>query len=371
MTETLLEELTQNDIDWLVSVGQKKELSPEETLVEQHEPLEQLYILLEGQLTSVIRDDPESAMGRAYSALMSESSSQQELFSYSEGEILGESSVLWTTTSPVTVQAKTKSVVLTVPREELQAQLRHDSQFGARFYRAIAILLLNRYEFLLDQFLNRKRLQVAPIQDGPILFGELYDSDIDWMVTNGEVQFKKAETSLIQAGRPADTLYIVLKGLLSIKVMEKKASTLNKVFAQLASSEPDSEAPSGKEIARASQGEVVGETTLVDSRLSKFAVSTVEDSVLLAIPRRELLIQLQQHAAMSSRFYRVLTILLSERLAGLISRLGYGKRSYQSGQSLSSDVTYEDEADLEAIDNLTLGGNRFDWMLKRLKVERT
>jgi hypothetical protein len=68
------------------------------------------------------------------------------------------------------------------------------------------------------------------------------------------------------------------------------------------------------------------------------------------------------------RFYRVQSMLLSGRLQGLIARLGYGRNSYEIGQSLDVSTEYEDELSLDAIDNLTLGGARFDWMLRRLTV---
>jgi CRP-like cAMP-binding protein len=367
MAEVLLEELTDRDIEWLVSAGHQKELTPNTVLIQQNTPVDAFYIIFNGNLTVAVADDKESALGRAFSAISGDSNLEQELLSLGDGDIVGELAVLRNTDSPLTVRVTTASTVLLVPRERLQVHLKEDSDFAARFYRAIAILLLNRYEFLLDKFIHRRGIQLAPLQDGPVIFGELYDSDVNWMIEHGTIQQVAPGTSLIQANRPADTLYIVLQGLLSTSIIEERSATLTKVFARLATA-GQSEAPLGREIARSSRGEMVGETTLIDSRLSKFAVSAIESSVLLAIPRRDLFIKLQQDPAMSARFYRVLTVLLSERLTSLINRLGYGKRSYQSGQSLASGVTYEDELDLDLVDNLTIGGARFDWMLKRLKV---
>lgn len=367
MAEVLLEELSDRDIDWLVATGRQQELRRSAVLIQQNTPVDAFYIILSGNLTASVADDKESVLGRAFSAISGESDLEQELLSLDTGDVLGEMAVLNNTTSPVTFRATTDSTVLAVPRDALQAQLHRDFDFAARFYRAIAILLLNRYEFLLDKFIHRRGIQLDPLQDGPIIFGELYDSDVDWMIAHGTIQQVPPGTQLIQAGRPANTLYIVLQGLLFTSITQGRATALTKVFARI-SGEGEADNPTGREVARASRGEVVGETTLIDSRLSKFAVSAIEDSTLLAIPRRDLLIKLQQDSAMSARFYRVLTILLAERLTSLITRLGYGKRSYQTGESLSSNVTYEDELDPDLMDNLTLGGARFDWMLKRLKV---
>lgn len=81
-----------------------------------------------------------------------------------------------------------------------------------------------------------------------------------------------------------------------------------------------------------------------------------------------MILKLQQDVGMASRFYRVIAKLMSGRVQGMISRLGFGKTSYSQGETLSQDTTYEDEIDLDVMDNLTLGGARFDWMLRRLKV---
>ena len=73
---------------------------------------------------------------------------------------------------------------------------------------------------------------------------------------------------------------------------------------------------------------------------------------------------------MATRFTGAAAILLSERLTRPDNRSsGYSKSTYKAGQSLDVNTVYEDELDLDLIDNLALGGARFDWMLKRLKVE--
>ena len=364
MPDILREQLTEDDIDWLVSVGEQITVSSTDTLVEQNEPLNQLYILLEGELKSLIKDNEESTLGRAYSALISETNAEQELFSYQSGDIIGEGTLFWTSTSPVTIQAKTDSIVLIVPCESLKNHLKNNPNFAVRFYRAIALLLLNRYEFLLKKCLNhRKKLQISPFQDGTILFHELYDNDIDWIVTQGDVQRYEAGQLIIPANQPTENLYLVLKGLLSLNITEKKANTLNEVFEKLSNSESKSETPPSKEVEYATPGEVVGETALVDSYLPKLTVSALEDSILLAIPRQKLLANLEQNIEMSSRFYRILTTLLSIRLTRLISRLGYGKDLGNTAQLLSSN-----QFDLEAIDPPNPNSSRFDSILKKLNV---
>jgi CRP-like cAMP-binding protein len=178
-------------------------------------------------------------------------------------------------------------------------------------------------------------------------------------ISDGEV--------LIRSGEQIENLYVILQGMIAISVKEEQPNRLTSLFAAL-ESEEDTDESLEREIVRLSRGEIVGETLALDNPLSSFTLRALENSVLLRIPQRQLLVKLQQDVGMAARFYRVVAMLLSGRLQGLISRLGYGRSRYQLGQSLGQEAEYEDEIDLETMDNLTLGGARFDWMLKRLKV---
>ena len=369
MADLLLEVLLDQDIDWLVTAGRQQVLGEDSILIRQGDIIDDLYIVLSGQLISAVADDKESTLGQAFSALSGNANLEHALFPLKDGDIFGEISMLNNPKSPMAVRAEAASTVLIVPQAQVQEKLSTDLDFASRFYRIMATLLLNRYEFLLDKFIYRRGLQLFAIQDGPVIFGELFDSDIDWMIDHGEMVQVQPEERLIQSGRPADTLYIVLQGLLSTSITGGKSATLTQIFSEFVPEERSDE-QQGREVSRSSRGEIVGETTLIDSRLSRFAVRAIEPSTLLAIPRRKLSIKLQQDAGMATRFYRVLTILLSERLTSLINRLGYSKSSYTAGQSLSSTVSYEDELDLDLIDHLALGGARFEWMLRRLKVDK-
>jgi len=89
---------------------------------------------------------------------------------------------------------------------------------------------------------------------------------------------------------------------------------------------------------------------------------------VLLIPRQVLAAKLQQDVGFASRFYRLIATLLSNRLHGMLSRLGYGRRVYSKGQPLDEAVEYEDELDLSVLDRMAFAGKRFDWMQERLRV---
>ena len=171
------------------------------------------------------------------------------------------------------------------------------------------------------------------------ILGELGERDIDWMLATGSKEQIPAGTTLIQEGEPIVALYIVLDGLLAVS----------------------SKALRDQEIARLGSGEIVGEMSFVDARPPSATVTAIENSVVFSIPRSQLTLKLQQDSDFAARFYRAIAMFLSDRLRGTVVRLGYG-----GGQPLDEEIEYEDELDLNVLDNVYLAGSRFDQMLKRL-----
>ena len=369
MTEVLLEELSNSDIQWLKNTGKLQKISADNVLIEQQSRVDFLYIVMDGQFIATLSRHQEGGrLGRAFAALEDDRSLEQEIGQFSGGEILGEMAFLDVTPAANTMKAIEDSVVLAIPSQELLEKLQQDFGFASRFYRAITMLLLERFQNLVKLYLKRKLGQIAPLQDVPLFFGELSDSDVDWMLQKGHLEELEADTVLIKSGEQVENLYVLLQGLISVSVSEPKKNRLTSIFAALETEEEETSAFLGREIAQISRGEILGEIAALESHRSYSTLKTLEDSSVLVIPRQQLLLKLQQDPAMASRFYRVVAKLLSGRLQGLISRLGFGKSSYQVGQRLSQDIEYEDEIDLDVMDNLSLGGARFDWMLRQLRV---
>jgi CRP-like cAMP-binding protein len=368
MTDILLEELSNSDIQWLKEIGQLQRVNPDTVLIAQQTTVNFLYIVMEGNFIATLTRHEGGRLGRAFAALEDNQSLEQEIGQFSSGEVLGEMTFLDITPAANTIKATEESVVLAIPSEELLEKLLQDFGFASRFYRAIAMLLLERFQSLVQLYLKRRLGQIAPLQDVPLIFGELNDSDVDWMLQKGHLENIASDTILISSGEQVENLYILLQGLVSVFVSEPKKNRLSSVFVALETDDQESSASLGREIGQISKGEILGEIAALDSHRSYSTIKTIESCSVLVIPRQQLILKLQQDPAMAGRFYRVVAKLLSGRLQGLISRLGFGKSSYQVGQRLTPDLQYEDELDLDVMDNLSLGGARFDWMLRRLKV---
>ncbi|MEL6928507.1 MAG: cyclic nucleotide-binding domain-containing protein [Cyanobacteria bacterium J06600_6] len=367
MTEILLQQLNSQDWQWIKLNGERQSIQAGQSLIQQQKNVDCLYLIISGEFAAVIiAQGKKGILGSAFAALEDNSDLEREIGRLGNGEVIGEMSFLDLSPAANTYTAVKDSLVLSIPRDKLKRKLERDTGFAARFYRAIAILLTERFEHLGDVYLRNRMGKLDALQDVPMLFGELKDSDVDWMVQQGVLQEVAPGEILTKVGRQVENLYIILQGTMSLMVSETKQNKVSSIFAALELD--DEQSVLEREIAQLTRGEIIGETTAFDSFLSPTTVQTQSNSLVLAISRDKLLIKLQQDPAMAARLYRVVAIMLSGRVQGLISRLGFGKDSYQFGQTLSGDTEYEDEIDLAVMDNIFLGGARFDWMLKRLRV---
>ena len=166
------------------------------------------------------------------------------------------------------------------------------------------------------------------------IWGELDDSDIEWLAENGSREHIPAGTSLIREGQPVDSLAVVLDGRLVVT------------------------AGDGTEVASLFAGEIVGEISFVDSRPPSASVTAGQDSQILLVPRDILRAHLSKDTAFAARFYRALAVFLADRLRVTTARFGYGSSAETED---AADELAEDQ--IESVDMAAL---RFDKMLKRL-----
>lgn len=172
------------------------------------------------------------------------------------------------------------------------------------------------------------------------ILGSLTDSDVEWLVAHGRKREIPAGTILIREGQPVDMLFILLQGQLQVRGTYLQGT-----------------------IIRLGPGELVGEISLLDSRPPIATVSAGEPSIVLGIPRADILEHLREDEGFAARFYKALAVLLAQRLRNTGVQLGYGKGK---GEPLDDDVEYEDELSPELLDSVHMGGARFERVRKRL-----
>lgn len=362
MTEVLLQELSNQDIDWMLGAGSQVEIEPGTMLIRQAQPLDAFHILLEGTLSVSIAQPNQNPLGRAFAALESGELSGREIARLSSGEIAGEIPFLETYLPSTSVSAITRSKVLSIPRSRLLHQLEQDTSFAAHLYRASAVLLANRLEQMMHH-LGRSTVVLSQpeLREALIVFAELHDSDIDWLIAAGRVHQIAAGTVLIRRGRPIEALHILLDGAVALAACEEERNPLATVFSSLEDN-PELE----REFARLSRGDIVGETPFVEARPPEVTVRAVRESQVLSIPRWRLSAKLLHDLGFAARFYRVLAMLLADKQQAIVSRLGYGRLTYSQGRSL--DESYENELSSQFLAQIALAGARFEWMLKRVRI---
>ena len=123
----ILSELADADVDWFVDHGTRRTVQAGTVLIQEGRPLDVIYILLDGQLAVSLA----ALDGQTIAQLQS-------------GEILGELSYLDSRPPSATVTAEQPSELLSISRADLTAKLEQDSQFAARFYKALGVFLASR-----------------------------------------------------------------------------------------------------------------------------------------------------------------------------------------------------------------------------------
>ncbi|VEP18760.1 Cyclic nucleotide-binding protein [Hyella patelloides LEGE 07179] len=363
MTEVILQELNNSDIDWIIATATKQKIYPNTVLMRDGNTFNNLYLILEGTVIATLLQKRSNPLTQAFATLEGTNIPEIEIMRLSRGEIVGENTFTGFNSRAITITALRKGLVLSLPLEELKNKLYQEKGFAARFYRAIAILYLNRLQNLLYRLGRKNFAKSQPVRDVLYIFGQLHDSDLDWAIANGTIEKIPAQTTLIRQGGPVDALYFLLDGQMKVSLENNESNPLTNIFATLEGRES-----SGKEIINLHKGEIMGETSFIDGRSPYATVTAVADSLVLSLARPILVTKLQQDVGFAARFYQAISTLLADKLQGIISRLSVGRRTYVQGQPLNDQMHYEDEIDAKTLEQMSLAATRFDWMLERLKV---
>jgi CRP/FNR family transcriptional regulator, cyclic AMP receptor protein len=119
--------LEDEDVDWLIDAGQRRELQPGEVLIREGAACDDIFLILDGSLEVSV-----AAMG------------DQAIAQLATGEVVGEMSFVDGQPPSATVTALEPGIVLAISCSQLRHKLQQDMWFASRFYRALAILLSSR-----------------------------------------------------------------------------------------------------------------------------------------------------------------------------------------------------------------------------------
>lgn len=159
------------------------------------------------------------------------------------------------------------------------------------------------------------------------ILGDLEDRDLIWLNQAGRVRALGAGEALISAGRAVDDLFFIVAGEFDVSL------------------------PGGRSVARLAIGDIAGEMSFVEKRLPTADVIATGPSEVLAVPRGAIEARFEVDTGFAARFYRALTVFLSDRL-----------RTATSGAA-RGDV---EELDEGLLDTLHVAGDRFTRLLDLL-----
>jgi CRP-like cAMP-binding protein len=318
MTEIILQTLSHQDIDWLRNAGTPYPLKAHQVLSDR--PLNTFYLILEGKL----------GVNQNYL-------SQGDMLGLTPGPDWGSHAV----------QAIDNTLLLAIPKPEIQQKLQDDPSFAAHLYQAKALLLARQLRRMMKQLDPDDSYQ--PQRESVTVFSGLQDNDLDWIITVGKVQSIPPDTYLLQSAHPIDAMHILLDGACAVEWDEDGRSPLLKAFSKPEEAQPK------QELARLSRGDLIGETAFVNANSMNIAVRTVRESKVLSIPRWRIAAKLLHDIEFASRFYQVLATILTNQQNILL-------------QNHDQDES-EDQADHEFLNKVALAEARFEWMLKRIQSE--
>ncbi|MHC5823051.1 MAG: cyclic nucleotide-binding domain-containing protein, partial [Nostoc sp.] len=123
MTEVLLKELSNSDIDWITATGRRQEIPAGTVLIQEGKILDSLNVILDGTLVITASQAENNPLDRAFAALEGEQVKDREITRLSSGEILGEIPFVQVRSIGTTVRATEKSTLISVPQQQLTAKL--------------------------------------------------------------------------------------------------------------------------------------------------------------------------------------------------------------------------------------------------------
>ncbi|MEM1310383.1 MAG: cyclic nucleotide-binding domain-containing protein [Cyanobacteria bacterium P01_D01_bin.71] len=347
MADTLLRELSNTDLDWMITRGERSRLPSGQQLLGAQLNSDLLYVLIEGKLGLTVMG--KSAPAEQSTALVDE---------LSQGEIVG-IGALFDMPETNSVNTLEPSMIMSLPVSKIQAKLSEDVAFAAHFYRAIAIMLSSRLRRIFEQPGRIQHWGERSAKEVLSIFGELRDSDIDWLVSFGETQTVAADKVLLQAARPVDALYVLLDGQMSISApQEGSFNPLYLCFSGLESSTQEQKA-----FATISKGGMPGIISFLDFRPLPVTIRANRDALVFAVPRQTLVTKLQVDDSFASRFYRVIAIEILELLHTVSARLVDPAANADDSEDL-----LDEELDMDDLQHMSEGAKKFNWMLSQLGV---
>ncbi len=123
----LLGILNDSDLDWMIAVGARREVTAGAVLIHEKQPVDAVFLIIDGLF-----------------AVRTARTGTADVAKLRSGEFVGEMSFVDSRPPSASVVSLEPSVVLAIPRRALEQKLQQDVTFASRFYRSLAVFLSDR-----------------------------------------------------------------------------------------------------------------------------------------------------------------------------------------------------------------------------------
>ena len=311
----ILGKLKDGDVDWLAEEGSRRSLPGGTVLIEEGQPVDEVYLVIDGTVDVTIAAAPGKVLANLGS-----------------GEVFGELSFLDDRPPTATVATAEQSLVLAVPRARLLERLEREDTFSQRFYRGLGRSLASRF----------RSTFTAGGDEGPAgskinFFAALSEEDREFLREEGELRDVEPGEAILVEGERSESMFVIEEGEFVVKKGDQVLATLG-------------------------AGEVLGELGFLDSRSPTATVEAAGPGRVLELSLEELAHELELEDGFGARLYRALGTFLAARFrSSLIAS------TYDASGHLAEDMEYKDELDVELLDEISLAGTKFAWLMDRLR----
>ena len=139
-------EFHDSDVEWLMAVGDVRQVKAGEVLIQAGSAIEYLYLVLDGSLVMLWEDAAVNPLLQAFAVLEGQEAIGKEVAELSQGALLGVSPFLDSQLERVSIRSSDGAIVLAVPRRLVLAKLQQDLGFAGRFYRVMGVVMSYRLQ---------------------------------------------------------------------------------------------------------------------------------------------------------------------------------------------------------------------------------
>jgi bacteriocin-type transport-associated protein len=134
-------EFHDSDVEWLMAMGEVRQVAAGEVLLQAGKAIEHLYLVLDGSLVMYWEETVANPLLQAFAILEGQAAIGKEVAQLGQGALLGVSPFLDGRLERVSMRSTNGAVVLAVPRRLVLAKLQQDLGFAGRFYRVLGVVM--------------------------------------------------------------------------------------------------------------------------------------------------------------------------------------------------------------------------------------